>query len=148
MARTSFGNDSFAVLRPVVEDHRVEIGAVRPFDRAGVGIDAHLGEQRFIAQSAPQGAKKEWLEVNHSLAAIVKCQAKTIAPAGRAGNAREYGRRMAWAFCFLVWHRPAIFCTGSSLMRRCRFASGSALPNLTSNPDRNLANPPSPERMH
>lgn len=69
-----------------MEDHRVEISAVRPFDRAGVGIDVYLGEQRLIAQSAPQGAKKEWLEVDDSLVAIVKCQAKTIARQDEQGT--------------------------------------------------------------
>src|SRR4051794_20003374 len=66
------------MLWPVVQHRWVEVGAVRPHERADFGIDANLIVQREVSEWPEKLATKHGLEVDDLLGAIVECDPQRV----------------------------------------------------------------------
>src|SRR5207245_6899525 len=69
---------SIFVFGPVVKGRGIEVGAVGPHQRVGIGIDADLVEQLKIAQRPIQLARQHRLKVDRLLSAVLKMNTKRI----------------------------------------------------------------------
>lgn len=61
-----------------MQNHGVQVGAMRPFDGSRVRVDPHLGKQGLVAQGAPERAEQEGCKTDRLLTAIVTLQAEAL----------------------------------------------------------------------
>jgi hypothetical protein len=59
-------------LRPIVQDSRIEVSAIRPYERGSFWIQSHLAEHSGISERLVQFARKHWPEVDDLLCVVVE----------------------------------------------------------------------------
>jgi hypothetical protein len=70
--RSSTHRKLVAYLRPIVQRGRIEVSAIRPYERERFGIQSHLAEHSGISERLVQFARKHWPEVDDLLCVVVE----------------------------------------------------------------------------